>query len=201
MNFTPGIDVSHYQGTIDWPRVKLAGIQFAFLKATDGTTGRDPMFAQNAEGCNLAGIPYGAYHFWRPDDLAEDQAANFLSLANLKAGQLPPVLDLETEPVEAEEIIFWLEKVTEDSPTGMKPIIYGSSSFAFEWLDDAALHAYPLWVAHYTTNLDPGTAGWDDWEFWQHTPQGQVDGISTPVDLDWFHGTPEDLRVRFLSSV
>lgn len=195
-NYTPGIDVSHYQGKIDWPRVKVAGIQFAYLKATDGTAWVDPMFDQNAEGCNLAGIPFGAYHFFRPDQDAVAQADHFWTIVgNLP---LPPALDLEVGPVTNSQVISFagqLDKqasvVNIDRPPF--PLIYCSPAFAKEWL--SGLSAFPLWLAEYGDA--PDTTQWDNWEFWQHTPNGQVDGISTAVDLDWFHGTLEDMKVRF----
>ena len=203
--YTPGIDVSHFQGAIDWARVK-AGIQFAYLKATDGAMWRDPQFRSNVESCADLGIPWGAYHFFRPSQDPGSQAENFNTFRVYSAigpiilPQLPPVLDVEVAPVTLAQLEYWLGVVSDAQH--LQPIVYCSPTFARQYLPSAALDGgffdeYPLWVAEYTTNPVPDTAQWEDWEFWQHTPHGQVDGISTPVDLDWFHGTLEDLKARF----
>ena len=206
--YTPGIDVSHFQGSIDWAQVKASGIQFAYLKATDGATGRDPMFDKNAVGCLSAGIPFGAYHFFRPSEDPEAQAHNFLFMPLVRA-TLPPALDVEISPVTIDQIQHWLSLVEDGYPTpelqsgeSMQPIIYCSPAFARQFLPSAALgdgffDEYALWVAEYTSKPAPDTAQWKDWEFWQYSANGRIAGISTPVDLDWFHGTVEDLKARF----
>ena len=190
--FVPGIDVSHFQGAIDWAKVKAAGIQFAFIKATDGTGGTDPLLTANMQGAAKAGVPFGLYHFFRPAQSANDQAAHFLSIDHT-LGQLPPVLDLELDPLKVSDAQAWLDYV-EDSMS-VVPIIYGSPSFLSGHFEDwAGVKTYPLWVAEYTERPKPVTGPWANWDFWQHSNTGTVDGISVPVDLNWFNGTLDELK-------
>lgn len=195
--YLPGIDVSHFQGLIDWQKVKAAGIGCAFIKATDGTSFVDPQFKANAEGCSQAGIPFGFYHFFRPTLDARQQAAHFLDTVTpvLTAGtHLPPCLDLEVGPLQVAQATAWLDQV--DEALSREPLIYTSPAFAAEWLTTGGLGIYPLWLAQYTSKPQPDVPeAWSDWEFWQHTQNGSVDGVPNQVDLNWFHGTAEDLQM------
>jgi len=192
MSFVPGIDVSHFQGVIDWDRVKAAGIQFAFIKATDGISGKDPNLAVNMSGAAKAGIPFGLYHFYRPTEDAGAQAANFLWIDHTLA-QLPPVLDLEMDPLKVSDAETWLEAV-EDSMY-VVPIVYGSPAFLSAHFEDwSGVKTYPLWVAEYTDRPAPVSGPWANWDFWQYSNSGTVNGISGPVDLNWFNGSLDDLK-------
>ena len=193
----PGIDVSHYQSEIDWKRVKAFGVKFAFIKATDGVNGVDPNLARNTSGATEAGIPFGLYHFMRPDPTpgnAGKQAEHFLSFENVVApGLLPPVLDVELFGITNGQVDEWLSLVFGE--TSQRALIYASSAFLPEQFGAwDGIDQYPLWVAHYTTAPSPGTHPWKTWDFWQHTNSGRVDGIPYPVDLDWFNGSEEDLQ-------
>ena len=185
-----GIDVSHYQGTVDWQQVSAAGIQFAFAKATDGVTLADPEFATNWAGMKAAGIPRGAYHFFEPTDDAGQQATFFLSNVQFESGDLPPMLDVETPPANNAEmwqgVQTWLDQV--EASTGMQPILYLSSSFANEYGAPASLAAYPLWLAQYEVDQPTLPTGWTTWLLWQYSNSGTVDGVSGSVDLDALNG-------------
>ena len=91
---TKGIDVSHFQGNVDWAKVKATGAAFAFAKATEGTATIDKMFATNWPAMKNAGLLRGAYHFFHGSKDATDQANFFLSKFSVVAGDLPPVLDV-----------------------------------------------------------------------------------------------------------
>jgi lysozyme len=190
--FVPGIDVSHFQGIINWDGVKTFGIQFAFIKATDGIGGTDPRLTQNMEGAAKVGIPFGLYHFFRPGQNPAEQATHFLSVDHTLA-QLPPVLDLELGPLTVPDVEAWLTAV-EDSMSVI-PIVYGSPSFLSSHFEDwSGVKTYPLWIAEYTERPKPVTGPWANWDFWQHSSTGAVSGISVPVDLNWFNGTVQDLK-------
>jgi GH25 family lysozyme M1 (1,4-beta-N-acetylmuramidase) len=201
-----GIDVSHWQGKIQWPRVAAAGYTFAFGKATEGTTYTDPTYATNRTGAESAGLTFGAYHFGRPGGSgtagiianAIAQADYFLDVAQPQAGELPPVLDLETKGALAVAGLqqwtrAWLDEVA--ARTGVEAFVYASPSFwktALGDTVDVADAGYPLWIAHWTTNASPlvPAASWGGhgWTFWQHSSHGTVPGISPQVDLDRFNG-------------
>lgn len=192
--YLPGVDVSHFQGVIDWQRVKAAGIGFAFIKATDGDQFVDPQLDENTSQCAALGIPFGLYHFFRPSISVAAQAAFFLKHRKCSSiAQLPPALDLEIGPVSALDASDWLDLVYEE--IGREPLIYTAPVFARDNFGTSnAMGVYPLWIAEYTTKSEPLVPNaWSSWDFWQHTPSGHVDGIPNAVDLDWFQGTAEDL--------
>ncbi|MGH7484441.1 MAG: glycoside hydrolase family 25 protein, partial [bacterium] len=125
-----GIDVSHYQGAIDWNQVAQTGMAFAFIKATEGTADVDPQFQANWSGANAAGLLRGAYHFYQPGADPHQQAVSFLSVVEPGPGDLPPALDVETSG-DPNEIIagiqVWLATV--EQATGTAPILYTNPSF------------------------------------------------------------------------
>lgn len=190
-----GIDVSHWQGTIDWNAVAANGVEFAFIKATEGGDYVDPRFAANWDGARQAGVVRGAYHFFRPQTDAVAQAAHFLATVHLSPGDLPPVLDVEvtdgrSADVVAEGVRTWLREV--ERATGRRPIVYTRASF---WTAQVGggLGGYPLWVAHYGVSSPNIPGGWSGWTFWQHSDAGRVNGIGGDVDLNWFNGGRAEL--------
>lgn len=191
-----GIDVSHYQGVVDWQQVAQAGMAFAFAKATDGITYVDPELAVNWPGMQTAGLLRGAYHFFEPNDDATAQAQHFLSTVQLVPGDLPPVLDVEITGGVSNEQIWsgvstWLQIVEQE--TGRQPILYTASGFWNSHAPDLTLTRYPLWLADYAAQ--PALPnGWTSWLFWQHSQTGSVAGVTGAVDLDLFNGTVEQLH-------
>jgi lysozyme len=185
-----GIDVSHYQGAVDWQQVKAAGNQFAFAKATEGITLLDSEFATNWPGMKAAGLLRGAYHFFEPADDAGQQATFFLSTVQFESGDLPPVLDVETAAATPsalwQGVQTWLDQVA--AATGMTPILYLDSSFANENDAPSSLAAYPLWLAQYEVDLPTVPTGWTTWLLWQYSQSGTVNGVSGSVDLDQLNG-------------
>ena len=194
---TPGIDVSYYQEAIDWPRVRRAGIRFAFIRLSDGAQLRDTRFATNWAEARRAGVVRGAYQFFRPDQSALAQADLMIAtLQNGDPGDLPPVIDIEVDgglhpTVVAARAQQWIERVRDK--LGVEPIVYTGSDL---WRSGGAepLGTQPLWVAHYTQNCPTLPPPWTRWRFWQHTDRGAVPGIAGPVDLDLFAGTLGELH-------
>ncbi len=201
--FLNGIDVSHFQQAIGWNAVAASGISFCFIKATEGSSDVDPRFASNWRAAGQAGLMRGAYHFFHPAVPVTLQAELFLrTVPPLEARDLPPVLDLEA-PMEwtlvpvlerAALAVSWLEAV--EKSLLLRPMVYLSPAFMTEVLHNAStLAAYPVWLAHHTNGPAPEVpAPWKSWTFWQHTPQGTTPGISTPVDLNRFNGTLDQLK-------
>ena len=196
----PGIDVSHWQGTINWAKVAGAGKRFVFLKATDGQDYIDPTFATNRAGARENGLMVGAYHFARPDDSAGDaikEAQFFVEVADPKPGHLLPVLDIETnDGLSHDEMTAWAHRFVMEvrDLTGVMPFVYTSP---YGWLDRfgdsrrLARDGAPLWVAHWGVSSPTLPAGdWDGrgWVVWQHSSTGHVAGIAGNVDLDVLAG-------------
>ena len=189
-----GIDVSQYQGKVDWGAVKDAGIGFVYLKATEGEHTKDRRFKNNAAALDELGIPYGAYHFFEPREKGDKQAKHFLDNVSV-SNQLPPVIDIETQAgVHTGQIKvglkLWLSAV--ETNTGCKPIIYTYKSYWEKHLGDD-FNDYALWLADYADHptLPQGV---ENWVFWQHSEKGTVNGIRGNVDMDYFSGDLDALE-------
>ncbi|PNG25956.1 glycoside hydrolase family 25 protein [Methylocella silvestris] len=198
-----GIDVSKYQGEIDWASVRGAGVQFAWIKATEGGDHVDDKFAQNWASAKAAGIPRGAYHFayWcRP---AEEQAAWFTANVPNDPDALPPVLDVEwngqsktcprkvPRDVAISEMKIILAAM--ERAYGKRPVIYTSVDFHKDVMQ-GEFADYPIWVR--SVKCHPALKyGARKWRFWQHTAEGRVAGIKGNVDRNAFNGTPKDWQV------
>ncbi|PWS29892.1 glycoside hydrolase family 25 protein [Pedobacter paludis] len=188
-----GIDVSYYQGKINWQKVKEmkeddVGIRFAFIKATEGILQVDPYFQRNWREAPKAGIVCGAYHFFRPKRDGKTQAKFFLQVVNIEKGDLPPVVDIETldgvSPLrmrlELSDFLTYVEMKTK-----VRPIIYTGLKFYEDNLE-GKLDDYPLWIAHYyqpKLRLDKSR-----WKFWQHSDKAKINGIGHVVDFNAFNG-------------
>jgi GH25 family lysozyme M1 (1,4-beta-N-acetylmuramidase) len=194
-----GIDVSFFNKDIDWQIVSNEGYAFAVVKATEGIAYIDPLFKTNWESLQKIRMIRGAYHFFRPSEDAAEQAEFFLAHVHLEPGDLPPILDLEsTNGIDPQDIVFrmsaWLSIV--EARTGRKPIIYVIPSLVQTIFPKmTALKAYPLWVAFYSQADQPKLpTNWSTWTLWQFTGGGRVEGIKGTVDLNYFNGTPFELR-------
>jgi GH25 family lysozyme M1 (1,4-beta-N-acetylmuramidase) len=195
---TKGIDVSHYQGTINWTKVYGGGYRFAIMKASEGTGYTDPTFKTNWAAAKKAGLLRGAYHFFRPSVDGVAQAKHFVSvMGTLADTDLPPVCDLEVQDGVSDATVIqrtkdFMAKVK--SLTGRTPMLY--SGYFFTSLGSpSGFSQYPLWVAHWTTscpNIPNG--GWKTWTFWQHSDNSSVPGISGNVDGDKYNGSLADLK-------
>ena len=193
-----GIDVSHYQGDIDW---KMLGqtrqgqfpIQFIFMKATEGGDYTDDRFAANFDSARVHGFVRGAYHFYNPKTDANKQADFFIQSVKLEPGDLPPVLDIEKKGKDMKklqaDLKVWLRKV--ENHYGVKPIIYASYKFKTRYLNDSVFNTYPYWIAHYYVD---SVRYEGDWKFWQHTDVGTLPGIEEKVDLNVFNGEKNELE-------
>jgi len=200
-----GVDVSSYEGAINWNNVKAAGYKFAFAKATEGVTITDSYFVQNEVNGTAAGLPIGAYHFGRPENNTATAEANyFLSVAGpyIKACHLPPVLDLEDPPsgpslstyFTSSQLTAWVQTWMSavQTATGIAPIIYIGPSNA-NYIN-SSLNTYGLWIDDYNSspaNPPPNIGVWTTWEFKQYSWTGTVPGISSSpgaVDMDVFNG-------------
>ena len=196
---TKGIDVSHYDSTIDWAAVHGSGVAFAFMKATENTNFVDPEFATNWKNAGANGVIRGAYHFFRPEVDATAQADYFVQNAGIPAaGDLSPTLDLEvTDNIAAATVasgaLTFLARVQQK--TGRTPIVYTSASFLSSIGSPAGFAAYTLWVANWQVSCPKlPSPPWSDWTFWQDSSTGTVPGISgSAVDTDQFNGTLADL--------
>jgi GH25 family lysozyme M1 (1,4-beta-N-acetylmuramidase) len=202
-----GLDVSNWNGTINWATVAAAGYRFAFGKATEGTSYTDATYTANRNGSESAGLVFGAYHFARPTGStiaaatasAIAQADHFLAVAAPQPGELPPVLDLETTGKLPPSRLLawtlaWLGEVY--ARLGVEPFIYTSPLFWKGNLGNstaAAAAGTLLWIAHWTKASQPvvPAANWNGsgWTFWQWTNCIAVKGLKHCADGDRMNGT------------
>lgn len=195
-----GVDVSGYQPNTDWTKAKADGIDFAVVKATEGTGYVNPYFDQDWAGLKSNGMFRGPYHFFHPGGDPIAQADHFVStFGALEPGDLPPVCDLEVTDgaskatIQANTAAF-LERVEQKS--GRVPMIYTSPYFWNTVVGaPAGFEKYHLWVAHWETDCPNTPEGWSDWPFWQYADNGSVNGIAGNVDLDRFNGSLAELAV------
>ena len=195
-----GIDVSHYQGDIDWAELRRSGvidscpIRFVMIKATEGADQVDAFFERNFRLARVYGFTRGAYHFYSTQSPAKNQAQAYISKVRLERGDLPPVLDVEKKPKGQSreefrrEVLTWLH-ITE-SHYGVKPIIYTYHKFKLEYLNDSVFNQYPYWIAHYYVDTLEYRG---PWKFWQHTDAGHLPGIAGDVDFNVYNGSYYDL--------
>lgn len=185
-----GIDVSRWQGTIDWQAVANAGIGFAAISAGDGTTYHDPRFAENWRGAKAANVLRAGYLFCRA---GQDPVAQAAYLAAVAAGaDLAPWADFESASaadLPPGRALSWLAQflVALEERSGRTPTIYTGPAF---WRSlgrqgqAAAWARYPLAVAHYGVARPDVPPPWTAYAYWQHSSAGRVPGIGGPVDLD-----------------
>jgi lysozyme len=199
-----GVDVSVYQGTVSWAKVRRSGRHFAFARVSDGLSHPDSRFRANWRGMRNAGVARGAYQFFRPGSSGLAQAELFLSkikaAGGLRAGDLPPVLDIEVTDGHSHAVVVsrakvWLAHV--EKKTGVKPIVYTAAFMSS--VIGAHLSGYPLWVANFGATCPTMPTGWSHWRFFQNNDRGSVPGIAGHVDTDLFNGSLLHLKSTALA--
>jgi len=210
-----GIDVSHWNGSIDWQKVAASGISFVFIKATQNVM--DKKFLDNVKGAKAAGLLVGAYHYIDDSNTTVDKAKAAAQLfykaiqeaGGVKVFDLPPVMDYESNKSNLSKATItavakaFLEEI--QRLTGVKPIVYTYPAFIGNFV---GLSSYPLWIARYSTQAPADASGWSHWDFWQYSdgsaggmlPSGsrKVNGINGEVDLNEFNGTIAELKKRYV---
>ena len=196
-----GVDVSRWQGEIDWPKLRTQGANFAYIKATDGGDHLDPMFKTNWRRAKEAGIKRGAYHFFYWCRTAAEQADWFIRNVPRDPEALPPVIDVEwngesrckqniSRQRVLEKMQVFMDKV--ERHYGQRPIIYTAPDFYKDNLTNE-FREYPFWlraVAQHPSKVYPGRK----WLFWQYSGSGLSQGVDGKIDLNVFYGNVEQWR-------
>ncbi|MCP4315995.1 MAG: glycoside hydrolase family 25 protein [Hyphomicrobiales bacterium] len=204
-----GIDVSKWQGDIDWRRLKRADVAFAYIKSTEGGDHRDENFTRYWNGAKRAGIPRGAYHFYYFCRSAKEQAAWFIANTPRDRSALPPVLDIEwnhqspsckmrPDPaIIRREMRVFVKQI--EAHYGKRPLIYTTIDFHRQNLE-GHFTDYQFWVrsvADHPDNIYDGRA----WHFWQYTGTGRVPGINGDADINVFVGNKEQWNTWLASAM
>lgn len=201
-----GIDISHYQGKIDWEQLKNAmlkgcPVRFVIIKSTEGSSRLDENFRENFNQARDFGFIRGVYHFWSNKSTAREQAYYFLDQVHLTDGDLPPVLDIEHKPADKSvedfqrDVLTWLH-IVEDK-YHVKPIIYTYYKFKEQYLSAPVFDDYPYWIAHYYVDKVQYKG---KWKFWQHTDVGKLPGIKGYVDFNIYNGSYYELKQLCIGS-
>ncbi|MFT5859461.1 MAG: lysozyme [Flavobacteriaceae bacterium] len=185
--YSHGIDISHYQDDIDWAvlsKLLDSTISFVYCKSTEGVSYVDPAWKENRNQLTQLNVKHGAYHFFLPSMNAPQQAKHFLKHYSFREGDLPPVLDAETEGATDKILIqgmkSWLKLV--ERKTGVRPVIYTSYHF-YKTKFRGKFDDYEFWIASYNSNEKRLS---DDCIIhWQYTDLGIVQGINGFVDLNF----------------
>lgn len=195
-----GIDISHYQGKIDWEQltnamIKGCPVRFVIIKSTEGSSRLDENFRENFNQARDFGFIRGVYHFWSNKSTAREQAYYFLDQVHLTDGDLPPVLDIEHKPADKSvedfqrDVLTWLH-IVEDK-YHVKPIIYTYYKFKEQYLSAPVFEDFPYWIAHYYVDKVQYKG---KWKFWQHTDVGKLPGIKGYVDFNIYNGSYYELK-------
>jgi GH25 family lysozyme M1 (1,4-beta-N-acetylmuramidase) len=205
---TEGVDVSGYQGDVDWPTLWSSGVRWAYTKATEGTSYTNPYFARQYDGSHDVGMIRGAYHFATPDTTGgAAQADYFVDHGGgwVKDGKtLPGTLDIEWNPYgdacygkSTSAMVGWIADFLNryKARTGRDAVIYTATSWWTQCTGDYTgfASANPLWIARYASDAGPLPAGWPYYTMWQYTSSGPTVG-----DHDKFNGTLD--RVQALAN-
>ena len=204
-----GVDVSEYQGEVDWDKIKEQGISFAFVKATEGSKGKDSYFNKNFQKLKNMDMLLGIYHFFSLESTGEEQAKNYIDTVGVTKNDdslLIPIVDIEyySDYKKEEPSKDWIKKELEvlldklESTYRLKPMIYTTMEFYNDYLDGEFLD-YDIWIRNILTkpNLENRT-----WKFWQYTGRGRLEGYSGEekfIDLNVFNGSKEEFD-KFVES-
>lgn len=207
-----GTDVSAAQGAVPWRTLAGAGLEFVYVRASEGLTITDPHFARNWAMAKACGIPRGAYHVFEPGQDTARQIDHFLGQLGGDVGELAPVLDVEISPAtvaarnrrDGTDVQFpapadYVAALVQalaliERGAGGRPMIYIQPWYWSEYLEASeALTAFPLWAAG---SAPRGRDRWP-WRFWQHGMPAHWDDRSW--DRDIFHGSTEQLAAQISS--
>ena len=192
-----GVDVSHHQGAIDWPALAAQDIDFAYVKATEGSGATDEAFEANWAGARAAGLRVGAYHFFSYDSPGEAQAARFIEAVPLEDGALPPAIDVELygeydrAPRPPAEVEPQIEAMVEAlrARYGVRPVLYATQK-AYDYYLSGRFQDCDIWIR--SVFSAPRLPDKRAWTLWQYSARGRLEGYSGRerfIDMDVFSGT------------
>lgn len=194
-----GIDLSHYQGNVFWEIIgdntKMA---YVYLKATEGGDNRDDKYIRNIELAHQYGLKVGSYHFYRPKIEQQKQLENFMTQCLPGDQDLIPMIDIETTSgLRTDEFCDSLFKFIDlvEKAYKQKPLLYTFTNFYNRYLI-GKINDYKLMIAQYTQR-EPVLRDGRDFEMWQYTGKGQINGINGYVDKSRFMGNHKLREIRF----
>lgn len=203
-----GIDVSKWQGDIDWKKVSMSGIDFAMIRSSFGNMHTDEKLAENVAGCEKYGIPYGFYHYSYADSVKEarKEARYFLSVIKKYSPEYPLVLDIENEHFkkmsrkQVTNIIVAFVKELENA--GYYASVYSFANFFNDYVDMSKIQNYDIWIACWGDEERLNSFYDGPYGMWQYSATGSVNGIDGEVDLDYaYKDYAERIRKQGLNNL
>ena len=191
-----GIDVSKHTGLIDWDQIKQQGIGFAYIKSTEGVDYLDPRFSYNVKEAKDAGVPVGAYHFFRFHRSGAEQAINFMTQVNINSLDLPPVVDVEewgqysfsknvdNVAIELQSFIKSIEALST-----RKVVIYADQTSYKKYIE-GRFKNNRIWIC--SLGKEPQID--QKWSLWQQCHRGRCAGTKGIVDINLFNGNEQDWK-------
>lgn len=203
-----GVDVSHYQGTIDWAELAGQDLDFAFIKATEGSGHIDECFYDNWQEAEKTALRIGAYHFFSFDSDGESQAEAYIDTVGSLNGKIAPAVDVEfygdkaDNPPPKDEVVKQLGAMLRELEEHYqaKPIIYTTYK-AYDAYIKGEFEEYPLWIRN--VYYQPLFSLGDRWVFWQYTDTAVLEGYEGTeqyIDMNVFRGTEEELKNLLVQS-
>ncbi|MDE7203058.1 MAG: glycoside hydrolase family 25 protein, partial [Lachnospiraceae bacterium] len=204
-----GVDVSHYQGTIDWDVLSQQNLDFAFIKATEGSTHVDECFLDNWQAAEQTNLYLGAYHFFSFDSEGGKQAASYIDTVGNLNGKLAPVVDVEyygnkrSNPPKRTEVVENLGAMLDalEQYYEIKPIIYTTYTVYNDYIK-GEFEDYPLWVR--SVYCPPSVFFGNKWSFWQYMDTATLDGYTGDqkyIDVNVFKGTRQELEGLMIQKI
>lgn len=199
-----GVDVSHYQGDIDWEVLQMQNIDFAYIKATEGSSHVDEKFEENWKNASKTSLKIGAYHFFSFDSEGETQAENYIRTVGNLEGKLLPVIDVEyygdkfKNPPDKEKVIKELKDMCAclELEYGVKPMLYTTNKVYHKYLKgEFDFEEYPLWIRD--VYFTPDITIQDEWTLWQYSDTSILGGYSGSekyIDVNVFNGDLVELN-------
>lgn len=195
-----GVDVSSYQGEIDWNILSSQNISFAFIKATEGSSFVDKNFAYNFQEAQKTSLAVGAYHFFSYDSEGKTQAENFINTVVPFEGMLPPVIDLEfygdkeKNPPDRADVEKQLKEmlILLEEHYNQKPIIYATEK-SYELYLSNDYKEYDIWIRNVISKPELSDNGM--WTFWQYTNRERFEGYNGKekyIDVNVFNGSAKE---------
>ena len=206
-----GVDVSHYQGDIDWKVLQMQNIDFAYIKATEGSRHVDEKFVENWKNASRTSLKIGAYHFFSFDSEGENQAENFIRTVGTLEGKLIPVIDVEyygdkfRNPPEKEKVVKELKDMCAclEQEYGAKPMLYTTNTVYRKYLKgEFDFEEYPLWIRD--VYFTPDITIQDQWTIWQYSDTSILKGYRGDekfIDVNVFRGDLEELNDLLVEGV
>jgi lysozyme len=202
-----GVDLSAYQGEIDWKVLANQNIDFAFIKATEGNDYVDSQFEKNWEESQKTELKIGAYLFMNYDSTGKVQANHYYNTVGSLKNQLPPVIDLELygkyeeTPLTEKEVKVILDDLIKELEKNydVKPIIYTTQRIFNMYLENG-YDDYKIWIVDLDNSWPNTLPNGEEWTFWQYSHRGMLDGYNgneTFIDMNLYHGTYQEFLNEF----